>query len=232
MVTSVRQGKAQDFGKRLSTAVERHPLAPAGHGRQRWLARVYEEKFGDAPSAETFRKWFSGEARPRPAYIQNLAILLDVDEAWLALGKTPSETPVEAKKRNARAGGAVNYVAGLIELHGGSIAFHEGGNPDVDFHAIIGGKIYVVEVKLARPDGEGVYTLATSPNMPENSLIFGVIPSDRTLHPTLLKLSPEIVRQEGVSHGGYVELKMEKVDKGYRAGNTSVPVLTSFRLLD
>ena len=193
---------------------------------------MYEEKFGEAPSPEAVRKWFSGEARPRPTYIQNLAVLLNVDEAWLALGKTPSETPVEAKKRNARAGGAVNYLAGLIEMHGGSIAFPEGRDSHADFHAIIEGKMYPVEVKLGRPSEDSVYTFAVSPSAASNGLFFGVLFSETSLHPTILKFSQELLQKEGISHGGYVELQVRKTEKGFRVGKTTIPVLSSFKLLD
>lgn len=222
--------KAKDFSRRLSEAIERHPLSVKGHGRQRWLGRAYEERFGSAPSPEGIRKWFSGESRPRPDIMRNLALILDVDEAWLSLGITPNETPTQARKRSAKADGAVNYVAGLIQMHGGSIIFDRPEEEGVDFHAIIQGTVYPVQVKLGRLSGEDTVTLSISSSATDG-LVFGVVLQESTLTPTILKLPPPLIEAEGKSRGGYIELSVTKNGRSFKSGNTAVPILSSFTLL-
>ncbi len=137
------------FAKRLETAVQNHPGAPDGHGRQKWLRERIEARFGVKVSPEATRKWFAGEARPRPQLMSQIAQVCEVDEAWLALAITPQMSEQEKRHHNANAKGAVNLVAGMIQLAGGSIAFPTQGET-IDLYAIIGGQQHSIIVRSGR----------------------------------------------------------------------------------
>lgn len=221
---------ALDFAKRLDTALHGHPLAPQGHGRQRWLRDLVEERTNLRVSPEAVRKWFAGEARPRPDVMKKIAQALEVDEAWLSLGITPTETPVEARKRNAAAEGAVNLVAGLIQISGGHIAFPSGPDDGADIYAIVNGKKLEIEVKLARRVDDGRYQFTFSPRASADILI-GVVPTEKHLGAKLLLISKDVLKASGRRRGGYAEIEIDVRGQTWHTGETSIPLVTSIKSL-
>lgn len=210
------------FAKRLEVATESHPHAPSGHGRQVWLRVQLEEQTHTKVSPEAVRKWFAGEARPRPNFMSNIAQVLEVDEAWLSLGSNPSNTPKEQAKINATVNGAVNMVAGQIQLFGGTIAFPEEGS-EFDMFAIIKGKHIGLSVRLGERGGDFRISVPV-----ENSTIVLVVPTNR---PTVFefRLVPrEAVERFGKSRGGYVDLDVERDEAGFVIGDTVLPEVRSF----
>lgn len=130
----------KDFAKRLGIACENSPQAPAAHGRQIWLKNQLEAQFNEPVSREAVRKWFAGEAKPKPKMMSLVARALGVDEAWLAIGSTPNITVSEKKSRNILASGAANMVAAQIQLAGGSVAFPDEGGVGIDLDTIVKGE--------------------------------------------------------------------------------------------
>lgn len=132
----------EGFARRLETACEANPNCPTEQyrGKQKWVYDNLLEKFDIKVSPEAVRRWFAGEMRPRLKTMSALAQLLEVDLGWLTLGTKPEMTPKERKARNAVADGAVNLVAGIVQMNGGSVAFPTDGNHGPDLYAIIGGK--------------------------------------------------------------------------------------------
>lgn len=220
---------AKDFAKRLDTAVSGHPLAPPGHGRQRWLRDLINDRTGLEVSPEAVRKWFSGEARPRPDVMKRIAASLEVDEAWLALAITPAETPREAKQRNATADGAVNLVAGLIQMGGGHIAF--GGERGPDIHAIINGKKVDIEVKMARDVGENGVMFALSQAAMDADVVVGVVPVAKGLGAKLLWLTHDLIKEHGRRKGGYVEVTVDHSGSAFVIDGAPVPQVNSIKTL-
>lgn len=69
-----------EFARRLNKALDGHPEAPKGHGRQTWLAKTI------GVADETVRKWFKGEAIPKYFRMLLLADLLHKSPGWLHYG--------------------------------------------------------------------------------------------------------------------------------------------------
>ncbi len=110
----------------MKLACDANPDIPqANYGRLGWFTTQLSTKFNKAVTIETVRKWFSGEALPRHKTLSYLAHILNVDEAWLTIGKLPELSEKQMKVRDASADGAVNVVAGLISMGGGHPAFPE-----------------------------------------------------------------------------------------------------------
>lgn len=208
----------KDFAKRIEIACENHPHAPSGHGRQIWLKNTLEENFSEIVSREAVRKWFAGESRPKPKLMSIVARALAVDEAWLALGMTPTATPTEKRKQNALAAGAVNLVAAQIQLAGGHIAFPENAD-QYDINAIIRGKSHSIAVRLFNSVSH--FPLDTKD-------VVVVTSTDRKTVFSFFRLPVEVIMQNGTVRGNYVEVKCEMVSGKLVVGDRAVPEITDF----
>jgi len=131
-----------------------HVIPPYGHGRQVYIAKHLKV------TQEAVRKWFTGEARPRVAKMRELALLLEVDEAWLALGVEPEMDRKEKRLHNSKTEGSIYLLFGMFTLAGGHCAFP--GDMDsrkdyVDFYTIIHGKQLAIHVSTGRETTRGRY---------------------------------------------------------------------------
>lgn len=79
MPAAPRVIRDKEFAKRLEISCENHHLSPSGHGRQKWLRDQILDKFSVRLSPEAVRKWFAGEARPRPNVMRQIAQVLEVE---------------------------------------------------------------------------------------------------------------------------------------------------------
>ncbi len=165
--------KATTFAERLRLACDRHPDVPDLHyGRLTYLAthvsdilnmnaKRAKEVEGSKEAKITVQAvkfWLDGEKMPRERTLSALAEVLDVDELWLRYGSDAEIARREGDMRTVSEQGAVNVLAGLITIGGGSAAFpsveqSKGGH--VDLHAIISGASYNFAVSAARPQGDG-----------------------------------------------------------------------------
>lgn len=81
----------RDFVRNLKQACDWSKDVPKGWGRQVWIA----SRLG--LSQESISQWFEGRTRPVAKNMRHLALLLNVDESWLALNKQPIVTKVNEK---------------------------------------------------------------------------------------------------------------------------------------
>lgn len=202
------------FAKRLNEACDGHPhIPPYGQGRQTWVKEHLDV------SHEAVRKWFTGQSRPRPGKMKDLARVLEVDEAWLALGITPDLEPKEKRARNAQAEGACNVVGGLIQLNGGSIAY-PGDNDSraayIDLYAIVRGASFSIHVSLANRFSEGQFSFVV-PKEYKDCRVIGVIHARSTrIH--LIDLTHDLIDKHKVRKGGYFLVSLSWHDNAYWSG--------------
>ncbi len=159
-----------------------------------------ESSCGVNITQETVRKWFSGESRPRPKMIACLSLILGVDEAWLSLGSQQEISDKQVRQRNVSAGGAVNVVAGFIQLHGGHPAFpaadDERAKKDkIDLYAIIKGAQYALHIAIG--DDKGFIVPASA----ERALVLGFKPAGE-FDFELVELDWDSVTEVGKRIGG------------------------------
>lgn len=223
------------FAKRLEIACENNPNCPTDEyrGKQKWIYDNLESRYGVRVSPEAVRKWFAGETQPRRDVLNLIAQILEVDPAWLSLGITPEDkTPQEKRKRNAIADGVVNYLAGLIQLSGGSIAFPEGGEADdvqPDLFAIIKGKQYAFQVKKFQPAAETHELRIRVPTKAENHVVIGVAATDSPLVFDVIRLSTDVIAKHGKGRGSLVELNVTHKGSKYLVGDEeTLPKVTDF----
>lgn len=193
------------FAGRFQQACDNHLMVPAKHnGRLTWIRRELIERFQEDVSVETIRKWFAGEVKPRPEKLSKLAQLLEVDVAWLSLGVDSDLQPRERRVRNAMAEGVVNVVAGLIQMDGSSPAFPEGGDKNVDLHAIIKGAKYDIHASLGKLSGRSMRF--SVPTKYQDLLVLGVIRRGFSLE--IVELPAEVIKT-GRRHGGSIEVTID-----------------------
>lgn len=189
-----------EFAKRLDSACDSIGHCPPKHkGRQSWVMRELKTRFKEEVTPETVRKWFAGEAMPRPDKTALLAEMLMVDVAWLQIGVDPDMTPRDRKARNAVADGAVNAVAGFIQMDGGHPAFPKGGHP-VDLHAIIRGAKYDFHICTADADGHFHVPVDN-----EELIVLGVTRGEGFCL-EIYELTPDVIEKHGNRRGGSIEV--------------------------
>lgn len=203
------------FAKRLATACEQNRDIPGyGLGRQTWV----KEKMG--VSHEAVRKWFTGESRPRPNKMAELATILGVDEAWLALGIKPAMKPKEVRAWNTRAEGAVNVFTGLLQMGGAHCAFPREDDPAADFvsiYAIARGVQTSYHVTLAQPGADGVLRV-TIPLEYERCVVVVAVQVGR-LQLEFFRVPQEVIEERAERKGGYRALDVQSHGGGvYSAG--------------
>lgn len=211
-----------EFARRLEIACEGNPHCPtdAHRGKQKWIYDNLLSRYGIKVSPEAVRKWFAAETMPRQRVGGALSQLLNVDEGWLMLGLKPDMAPQQKAARSTAVSGAVNIVAGMIQAHGGSIAFLEDTQHEIA--AIIDGKFYTVEVRLSSDLGMGKYRLTPSA-VGNPSFVVAVVPGETITDVDLVLIPTEIISRHGERRGEHWELELTMGGKsGYWVGEDQV----------
>jgi transcriptional regulator with XRE-family HTH domain len=206
------------FGKRLSQAVSSHPRAPGGHGQQAWLRQELKNRFALETSKESLSKWFAGVVLPRPRTLNQIAEVLQVDPAWLSMGVTPITKPKEKMVRNAVASGVVNYVAGLIQMQGGTIAFPASESEDIDLIAIVNGEHLSFQVKAFQHE-KSMLKLHLSPKV-EGLTVLGVDLGKGFADTEIIRVPHDVIEKHATKKGGFQELTL---DSNYRVDGEALP---------
>lgn len=207
-----------EFAARLEQTADLHPhCPPKHHGRLEWVADQMRKQ-NITVSNETVRKWFSGESRPTQDKAEALARVFDADASWLLLGEDHKVDVRERRLRNAMADGAVNVVAGFIQMDGGFPAFPEehdkaAQTANVDLHAIIKGAKYDFHVCLGEAQGRKV--VFPVPARHSDVIVLGMVREGFSAD--IFELTPEIIDQFGKRGGGSIEVtvdgsKLKRVD--------------------
>lgn len=170
------------FALRMEQACDGSAVVPSNYsGRLKWFVEQLETRFAISVTTETVRKWLHGETLPRHKSMRAMAEIMGVDVAWLSLGVQPALTTKEAKARNAMADGAVNVVAGLITMCGGTVAFplendSRARDARIDIYATIKGARY--DIHVSPGDDMGGYWEFAIPVEAAPTLVIGVVRVD------------------------------------------------------
>lgn len=211
----------REFKHRLTMACDNLPeiVPPYGQGRQVYIARKLRI------TQEAVRKWFSGDARPKFNKMRELAKLLDVDEAWLALGIEPEADRKQKRVHDEKTEGAVYLVFGWMTICGGHCAFPGGADPRasyVDFYSIIRGQQAAIHVSVGREVSAGVYEFIV-PREFNDVLCVGVIPV-RSFRAHFIELRPELVDKHKQRKGSGFSITMARNGE-YHTGADKWPQL-------
>lgn len=208
---------ADEFSKRLAQACDDSQLIPPyGQGRQAFVAKRLKV------TQEAVRKWFSGDSRPKPKKMQQLAALLEADEAWLALGVKPEMDRREKRAHGEQSEGAVFFLFGLCTMAGATCAFPQNsGDGPVDFYAIYKGVQYPIHVSVARETSKNVHEFYLPKGYGEVRCI-GVIPMSHTrFH--LVHLKHTLVDAHAQRKSGGYALTVNRRGTEYHTGADQWP---------
>lgn len=134
------QETTKEFSARLNIAVEGHPLAPESvFGRQAWLREKLKREARIDVSPNAIHKWTGGMAKPREDNIRAIAKVLNVDELWLSMGRTPVSADKTSPKTSAGTNAATLVLGGMIEMFGGRVIF-PGRDDPAHIRATVAGK--------------------------------------------------------------------------------------------
>lgn len=214
---------AKDFSKRLNQACDNLDTVPEhGQGRQVYIARRMNL------TQEAVRKWFAGESVPRTAKMRKLASILDVDEAWLALGITPTVERREKRALGDKTDGAVYVAYGLMTMMGGHCAFPRSNDPRseyVDFYAIMGGVQQAVHVCVGREISKGEYCFDVPLEYADVTCLGVVHAGGLRLH--MLNLTAELIDRNKHRKGPHFEIRIARQNSDYWTEKDHVPRIHS-----
>lgn len=222
------QDTTAEFARRLNQAMEASPhVPPQQHGRVTWLQRELSSRLHVNVSLNTVHKWTTGASRPREDRVRDLARLLKVDEIWLAMGKSPTQTPHDLATQAVKSTGAVLVVAGLIELNGGRVTFSgEGQNHAI--RANLAGKEIAILALSPQVSGATVSMVVPEPTNGARvvAVVHGRDVKNGTSHVELL----DVTNCKRHHFGGFSVLEMKRTAKGGLEpadGSCSLAFLTS-----
>lgn len=213
-----------NFKQRLQDACDDSTIVPE-HGKGRQVAIANRLKV----TQEAVRKWFAGEAVPRPAKMRELAEFLEVDEPWLALGIKPELDRHEKRANLMNLNGAVHLVAGLIMLEGGNCAFPGDRDPRrewVDLYAIMRGSQFAIHVSLALELTPGMFSIKIPRNFSDVKCIGVVGLGGGKFH--FLSMNKPILEDHKLRRAGDYFIPVSKADNRYYTGSTVIPRFKTF----
>jgi len=213
-----------DFSKRLATACNDSQLIPDyGRGRQAFIAKRLKV------TQEAVRKWFSGDSRPKPKVMTQLAALVEADEAWLALGVKPEIDRKEKRSLGVQTEGAVFFLFGLATMAGATAAFAGKDDPRsgyIDFYFILNGVQYPVHVCVGREISKNVHEFIVPKEYSEVRCV-GVVPLSHTrFH--LVHLRTNLIDDHKQKKGGALAVTVSRKGNEYVTGSDEWPRVERF----
>lgn len=238
----VRSGgrhRVEAFARRLEEASQAHPRCPtdAHRGKQKWLRDELKSRFGVQVSAESVSKWYGAKVMPRPSLISPIASALDVNEVWLVSGVPPMKgkaedvplpppfpaagTPaLDAARPSQVFLGAVDLVAGMAQMSGGTVAFPGPREHGLMF-VLLNGKSHAVQVVLAQEVGTARYSISV-PKESSATAILTVVPGKHPFDARFLVVEGEMRTTMAGS-----ELLVEKTFRGFASSAGPVREIAS-----
>lgn len=205
----------EDFAKRFTIACDDNPNVPEmNFGRLTWIATQFKERFDVDVTSETVRKWKTGISRPHPhSKMVQLAEILRCEVAWLATGVSEGVNKKQAKVREQVADGAVNVIAGLVQMAGAHPAFptpedRYAADNQIDLYAIIRGVQHAFHIVTGERSADDVNFLI--PIEVENAIVLGLVP-EGGLKFSVVQIDIENAREVGSRRGNMTAVALSQV---------------------
>lgn len=198
-------------------------IPPKGEGRQQVIAERLHL------AAEAVSKWFKAISMPRPEKMRELANLLGVDHAWLAVGDEPEVDRAERRVRAKQASGAVHLVWGHISLDGGHCGELPEGDPRreyVDFTAILRGSVLPMHICLGREVAVGQFEMLVPREFAELRVV-GVIPAGPGKY-HFIEMPAALIDKLKQKKGGFYAVTVGRSANRYVTESAHWPRINSF----
>lgn len=200
------------FQSRLNQACRENLEVPEkGKGQQTYIAERMNV------SQEAVRKWLSGDSRPKPATMRQLAQLLGVDHVWLALGTDAQE--MERRKISLGKTSAAHYaLVGFLIENGYSCATPDDGG-FVDIEAIGHGVHRSIVVRLAEQTDD-VFSVSFPAAAMDLATITAVRRNSSSFAYDFIWFKKELLLKAGYRQGNDICLNFKHNKKtGYTVGS-------------
>lgn len=190
--------QTKDFAVRLNAAVAANPNVPQlHHGERRWISDRLNAIDGAELSAESVRRWLTGDVMPRENRIIALAKILGVDYNWLRFGIGGPQpvsryaTHSDEARPDFQAGNAAAkaILTGMIFFSGGKV--QDRGEV---LQAQVGRTTYAIVPLGASADGDG--WIFNAPADASDTVVLGVIRTDE-MNFVVLDMEWEAVTKHG-----------------------------------
>jgi len=224
--TNSRIARNKDFTVRLNEACDTHNVPPLNAGRLTWFKNQFQSQFNEMITVETVRKWFHGEARPRPDKMEKIAHLLKVELPWLSLGHDTGLGLKERAVQKKRASGTSNLVMGIIQISNFAIALPKANSLE-DFTAIIDEQKFDIYTSLGIKHRDNSFTFSM-PVKHEDLCIIGVAMLG-SVHFDLLKISNDLIFKHAITRGNNLEIIIHSIGNIYKCGPDEVQLITNIQ---
>lgn len=218
--------KHEKFAERLNQACDDVSSVIPAHGQGRLV--VLAKKLD--VSQEAVRRWFAGEARPRVAKMQELAAVLNVDEAWLSLGvkadMRPSERKFFAKGTSAMGNLAYNFAQLEEGVHCSTPDDKDPRKGIVDFYLMAHGKQAAVRVAMGLPAGRDSYDFILPRAFAQVKNV-GMMASLQSA-PVVLNFDDAMIEKHGELVGEEYKLTVKKKADKFMSGRDEWKLLKTF----
>lgn len=169
------------FARRMKQACDANSDIPAmNDGRLVWMQQKMEYE-GHEVSLQTVMRWYYGASMPRQKKLIGLAKVLSVSPSWLSLGRD-ERSKVDSTSRTISTEGAVNALAGHMQMAGVACAFPERDDSRGDlvhFYSIIAGRQHPIHVASGATDDTQGRVVFQVPVRHSKAVVMLVVPIDQ-----------------------------------------------------
>jgi len=218
-----------EFARRLERACnDLAAIVPEpGHGRLGVLADAV------GVSQEAVRRWFAGDARPRPAKMAKLSKFLQCDEAWLSLGVKTDMRPQDKNLFARATEGASHYVLGKAMIEGNACSTpdeHDPRRPFVDFYLIRSGSQMPVRASIAKATtpGAGLFEFVV-PRQYKGVAQVGIVSMNYDAEIELLLLAEPLIAKHATQKGDEFIVPVKMKAGAFKSGNDQWKTFKTFK---
>lgn len=205
----------EDFAKRFIIACDNNPNVPEKHfGRLTWIANEFKKRYDVDVTSETVRKWNVGISRPHPHQkMIQLAEILRCELAWLSTGISEGVDQKQNKFRHQVADGAVNVIAGLVQMAGSHPAFptpedQYAVDNHIDLYAIIRGIQHAFHIVVGERSKDDVTFII--PVEVKNAIVLGLIPEGGVKF-SIVQIDGDSLDKVGARRGNMITVSLDEV---------------------
>ena len=171
----------ESFARRMKQACDANDdIPPLNDGRLVWMQQRMANE-GHEVSLQTVMRWYYGASMPRQKKLISLAKVLSVSASWLSLGRD-ERSVVDTSARRISTEGAVNALAGHMQMSGVPCAFPEKGDTRSDkvhFYSIIEGRQHPIHVASGIMDKKSSNVVFQVPASHSGVIVMLVLPMDQ-----------------------------------------------------
>lgn len=219
----------EPFARRMKQACDANEdIPPLNDDRLVWMQQRMSQE-GHSVSLQTVMRWYYGAAMPRQKKLISLAKVLSVSPSWLSLGRE-DKSKVDTSTRRISAEGAVNALAGHMQMAGVPCAFPEKDDPKADtvhFYSIIQGRQHPIYVAAGSTDKKENHVIFQVPVKHSKTVVLVVMPvGSKSLE--VWHVAPETLDSSGEKDSDFRTISARLSGRDLCIGRKHISPITDF----